>query len=89
MLVHGAGGGVGTASLQVAKGARARSTIALVSSQEKARVASEAGADETVHAARAGGTRSSSAPAAASTSVIVVGLLLVLGTPVRRRRDEA
>ena len=47
VLVHGAAGGVGTASLQVAKGIGAR-TIALVSSDEKARVAQEAGADETV-----------------------------------------
>jgi NADPH2:quinone reductase len=47
VLVHGAAGGVGTASLQVAKGLGAR-TIALVSSEEKARVAQAAGADETV-----------------------------------------
>jgi NADPH2:quinone reductase len=47
VLVHGAGGGVGTASLQVAK-ALGASTIALVSSEEKARVASDAGADQVV-----------------------------------------
>ncbi len=47
VLVHGAAGGVGTASLQVAKGLGAR-TIAVVSSDEKARVAREAGADEVV-----------------------------------------
>ncbi|HEX7609944.1 MAG TPA: NADPH:quinone oxidoreductase family protein [Solirubrobacteraceae bacterium] len=47
VLVHGAAGGVGTASLQVAKGVGAR-TIALVSSEEKARVAEAAGADEVV-----------------------------------------
>jgi NADPH2:quinone reductase len=47
VLVHGAGGGVGTASLQVAKGMGAR-TIALVSSEEKRRVAEAAGADEVV-----------------------------------------
>src|ERR1035437_9693297 len=47
VLVHGAAGGVGTASLQVAKGMGAR-TIALVSSEEKARVAEAAGADEVV-----------------------------------------
>jgi NADPH2:quinone reductase len=47
VLVHGAAGGVGTASLQVAKAVGAR-TIALVSSEDKARVASEAGADEVV-----------------------------------------
>jgi NADPH2:quinone reductase len=47
VLVHGAAGGVGTASLQVAKGLGAR-TIALVSSQDKQRVAEQAGADEVV-----------------------------------------
>jgi NADPH:quinone reductase len=47
VLVHGAAGGVGTASLQVAKGLGAR-TIAVVSSDEKARVARDAGADEVV-----------------------------------------
>jgi NADPH:quinone reductase len=47
VLVHGAGGGVGTASLQVAKGAGAR-TMAVVSSEEKGRVAEAAGADEVV-----------------------------------------
>jgi NADPH:quinone reductase len=47
VLVHGAAGGVGTASLQVAKGMGAR-TIALVSSEAKAEVAREAGADEVV-----------------------------------------
>jgi NADPH2:quinone reductase len=46
-LVHGAAGGVGTASLQVAKGLGAR-TIAVVSSDQKERVAREAGADEVV-----------------------------------------
>ncbi len=45
VLVHGAAGGVGTAALQVAKGLGAR-TIAVVSSEQKARVAREAGADE-------------------------------------------
>ena len=47
VLVHGAAGGVGTAALQVAKGAGAR-TIALVSSDAKQRVAEQAGADEVV-----------------------------------------
>src|SRR3954471_24903960 len=47
VLVHGAAGGVGTAALQVAKGLGAR-TIAVVSSDEKARVARDAGADEVV-----------------------------------------
>jgi NADPH:quinone reductase len=47
VLVHGAAGGVGTASLQIAKGLGAR-TFAVVSSDEKERVAREAGADEVV-----------------------------------------
>ena len=45
VLVHGAAGGIGTASLQVAKGLGAR-TYAVVSGDEKERVAREAGADE-------------------------------------------
>jgi NADPH2:quinone reductase len=47
VLVHGAAGGVGTASLQVAKGLGAK-TIGVVSSDDKERVAREAGADEVV-----------------------------------------
>jgi NADPH2:quinone reductase len=47
VLVHGAAGGVGTATLQVAKGLGA-STVAVVSSDEKEKVAREAGADEVV-----------------------------------------
>src|SRR5215211_4083518 len=47
VLVHGAAGGVGTATLQVARGLGAR-TIAVVSSDDKERVAREAGADEVV-----------------------------------------
>src|SRR5580693_5311753 len=47
VLVHGAAGGVGTASLQVAKGLGAR-TIALVSSEAKGAVAKAAGADHVV-----------------------------------------
>jgi NADPH:quinone reductase len=47
VLVHGAAGGVGTATLQVAKGLGAR-TIAVVSTDVKERVAREAGADEVV-----------------------------------------
>src|SRR5271168_3227461 len=47
VLVHGAAGGVGTAALQVANGMGAR-TIAVVSSEEKQRVAEQAGADEIV-----------------------------------------
>src|SRR3954447_9877416 len=47
VLVHGGAGGVGTASLQVAKGLGG-GPIAVVSSDEKERVAREAGADEVV-----------------------------------------
>jgi NADPH:quinone reductase len=47
VLVHGAAGGVGTATLQIAKGLGAR-TIAVVSTDDKERVAREAGADEVV-----------------------------------------
>jgi len=47
VLVHGAGGGVGTAAIQIARGSGAR-TIGVVSSEEKERVAREAGADEVV-----------------------------------------
>ncbi|HKN92860.1 MAG TPA: NADPH:quinone oxidoreductase family protein [Thermoleophilaceae bacterium] len=47
VLVHGAAGGVGTASLQVSKALGAK-TIAVVSTDEKERVASEAGADHVV-----------------------------------------
>ncbi len=49
VLVHGAAGGVGTATLQVAKALGAR-TVAVVSSDEKERVAREAGAGEVVRA---------------------------------------
>jgi NADPH2:quinone reductase len=47
VLVHGAAGGVGTASLQVAK-ALGANTIALVSSEAKREVAVRAGADRTL-----------------------------------------
>jgi NADPH2:quinone reductase len=47
VLVHGAAGGVGTACLQVAKGYGAR-TVAVVSTDEKATVARDAGADDVV-----------------------------------------
>jgi len=47
VLVHGAAGGVGTASLQVARALGAR-TIGLVSTEEKKRVAEAAGADAVV-----------------------------------------
>jgi NADPH2:quinone reductase len=47
VLVHGAAGGVGTATLQVAKGLGAR-TIAVVSTDEKADFARAAGADDVI-----------------------------------------
>jgi NADPH:quinone reductase len=47
VLVHGAAGGVGTAALQIAKGLGAK-TIAVVSTDDKKRVAREASADEVV-----------------------------------------
>lgn len=47
VLVHGAAGGVGTASIQVAKGFGAR-VIAVVSTEAKGAVAKAAGADEVV-----------------------------------------
>jgi NADPH2:quinone reductase len=47
VLVHGASGGVGTATLQVARGLGAR-TIAVVSTDVKAAFARSAGADEAV-----------------------------------------
>jgi len=47
VLVHGAAGGVGTATLQVAK-ALGATTVAVVSTDEKEAVAREAGADEVV-----------------------------------------
>ena len=47
VLVHGAGGGVGTAALQVARGMGAR-TIAVVSTEAKREVAIQAGADHVV-----------------------------------------
>jgi NADPH2:quinone reductase len=49
VLVHGAAGGVGTASIQVAKGLGAR-VIGVVSTGEKEQVARDAGADEVVRA---------------------------------------
>jgi NADPH2:quinone reductase len=49
VLVHGAAGGVGTAALQVARGLGAR-TLAVVSSDEKAQIARDAGADEVLRA---------------------------------------
>jgi NADPH2:quinone reductase len=48
MLVMGAAGGTGTSAIQVAKAMGAGPVIGLVSTLEKGRVASEAGADHTV-----------------------------------------
>jgi NADPH2:quinone reductase len=47
VLVHGAAGGVGTATLQVARGLGAR-TIGVASTEEKAAFARQAGADDVV-----------------------------------------
>jgi NADPH:quinone reductase len=49
VLVHGAAGGVGTATLQVAHGLGAR-TFAVVSDEAKERIARQAGADEVLRA---------------------------------------
>lgn len=48
VLVHGAAGGVGTASIQVAKAFGAGRVVAVTSTPEKGAVAMEAGADEFV-----------------------------------------
>lgn len=48
VLVHGAAGGIGTASIQVAKALGASRVVAVVSSEAKAKVAIAAGADECV-----------------------------------------
>lgn len=48
VLIHGAAGGVGTAVIQTAKGIGASKIIGVVSSDEKEKVAREAGADEVV-----------------------------------------
>jgi NADPH2:quinone reductase len=45
VLIHGAAGGVGTAAIQVARGMGAR-VFAVVSTDEKAAIATQAGADE-------------------------------------------
>lgn len=50
LLVHGAAGGVGTAAVQVGKGLGAR-VLAVVSDEEKAAVARDAGADEVLDSA--------------------------------------
>lgn len=50
VLVHGAAGGIGTASIQMAKAFGAGRVIAVVSEERKAAIAREAGADEIVMA---------------------------------------
>ena len=51
LLVHGAGGGTGTAAIQVGKATGAR-VVAVVSSDEKEQIARAAGADEVARADR-------------------------------------
>src|SRR3954464_83699 len=67
VLVHGAAGGVGTASIQVAKGLGAR-VIAVVSSDEKEQVARDAGADEVV---RSGGPWKDEVKALGGADVVI------------------
>jgi NADPH:quinone reductase len=67
VLVHGAAGGVGTATLQVAKGLGA-TTIAVVSSDAKAAVATLAGAD---HVLRSDGGWKDEAKALGGADVVV------------------
>ncbi|HEX8119637.1 MAG TPA: NADPH:quinone oxidoreductase family protein [Solirubrobacteraceae bacterium] len=50
VLVHGAAGGVGTASIQVAKALKAGTVIGVARGEEKAAAAREAGADEVLQA---------------------------------------
>jgi NADPH2:quinone reductase len=50
VLIHGASGGVGTASIQVAKAFGAGRVVAVVSTEAKAEVARAAGADEVAFA---------------------------------------
>ena len=67
VLVHGAAGGVGTASIQVAKGLGA-TVFAVVSSDEKAQVARAAGADEVL---RSGGDWKDEAKARGGVDVVL------------------
>jgi len=50
VLVHGAAGGIGTASIQVAKAFGAGRVVAVVSTEAKGEIARQAGADEVVFA---------------------------------------
>ena len=67
VLIHGAAGGVGTASIQVAKGLGA-TTFAVVSTEEKAQVARDAGADEVALTDGPWKDQAKEVPAAAWTS---------------------
>jgi NADPH:quinone reductase len=67
VLVHGAAGGVGTATLQVAKGLGAR-TFAIVSDDAKEKIARQAGADEVF---RSGGAWKDEVRAAGKVDVVV------------------
>ncbi len=67
VLVHGAAGGVGTATLQVAKGLGAR-TIAIVSDDAKEEVARQAGADEVF---RSGGPWKDEVRAAGRADIVI------------------
>ncbi len=67
VLVHGAAGGVGTATLQVAKGYGAR-TIAVVSTEEKAEVARAGRRRRGRAGRRLPATRSRSSPTAAAST---------------------
>jgi NADPH2:quinone reductase len=67
VLVHGAAGGVGTATLQVAKGLGAR-TFAIVSDDAKEKIARQAGADEVF---RSGGPWKDEVRAAGKVDVVV------------------
>ena len=60
LLVHGAGGGTGTAAIQVGKGLGAK-VIGVVSTDEKEQIARDAGADEVVRSD--GAWRSQAGPA--------------------------
>lgn len=67
VLVHGAAGGVGTASLQVAKALGAR-TIAVVSTEEKAQLVTSIGAD---HVLRSTGPWKDEARALGGADIVV------------------
>lgn len=70
VLVHGAGGGVGSASIQVAKAMGAR-VLAVVSSDEKAEIALRAGADEVIFAGEEWRLRAKELTAGAGADMIL------------------